>query len=124
MGVNRTLNPGDAENGQIVKKDLISKRWNQFEIGLTFVNFVILLAFFAATTTAVYYIKHKFESKELFQKAKPEELKTIAKEDLEPILEGMKTMLNKSKSMNEEMKSMNEEMKSMNEEIVKSMKEE
>ena len=135
--VNRNLNPGDAEKGQIVKKDLISKRWYQLEIGLTFVNFVILLAFCAATTTAVYYIKHKFESKELektlleempqlFQKAKPmpEEMEAIVK-DLKPILEDMKTRLNESKSMNEEMmKAMNDEMKTMNEEMMKSMNEE
>ena len=145
----------DVEKGQVmeknlrptVKKDLVSKRWYRLEIGLTFVNFMILLAFFSASMCAIYYINHPEKLQktllekmpELFQKGKP------MSEDLKPILEDMKNMLvemnddikstneemialNKSMkddmtSMKEDMKSMKEDMKSMNEEM-KSMNEE
>ena len=110
---------GDTENSQVleknlrptVKKDLVSKRCYRLGIGLTVINFFILLAFFSATITAVYYIK--FESEE-FQATLLKKMPQLFQK-VEPMSEQMKEQI--IKSLKEELNSMKEEMKSMKDKI-------
>ena len=57
------VNLENAERGQVsdkkikpvLKKHILSKKWYKMEMGMTFVNFLILLVFFIAAMVAIHY---------------------------------------------------------------------
>ena len=80
------VNFENAERGQVydkkmkpvLKKHIMSKKWTKLEIGMTLVNFFILLTFFIASMVAIYKILNDSNFEKLTTKL-PQILKDIEK---------------------------------------------
>ena len=85
------VNLENAERGQVsdkkikpvLKKHILSKKWYKMEMGMTLVNFLILLVFFIAAMVAIHYANNglkkdlKENMVEEFKKAMKKEIPTM-----------------------------------------------
>ena len=114
------VNLENAERGQVfdkkkkpvLKKHIMAKKWIKLEIGMTAVNFVVILCFFIASMIGMYYISNNSDIKQLtdaYKEWKPKIEEAFEKhnltEKIEPFMEKLPKILDKMIRIGEAMTS-------------------